>query len=345
MGKTDNRISWIDSAKGIGILLVVLGHTYGIPTWLYGLIYSFHMPLFFLLSGMTYRDPSDNLLNGIKHFAKRYLATYFILAFTNLSLHSFWLLLQKKLSTKLLAKYLCGIFYCYASMDWMPNCSPIWFLPCLFVAKVFFLFIGKIRSSKGQFMIILLCVGISSFWAELRLPRLPWNICSAFMAVAFLWLGKQQIRWMNDPLHNKAFKWLMCSCMAATVVLLKKIIENGVNVGMNGNKYGNLWIFGIGAIGLSNIVFIIAKMCLKTNRLFIFLGQSTLLFMGFNYFARSFSTEVYYLIPLVRNIPLAWGVSFTLTLITLIFIVALSKIFMHTKLLKKVINNEGLQND
>jgi fucose 4-O-acetylase-like acetyltransferase len=48
-----NRINWIDIAKGIGIFLVVLGHT-GIPVKLSYWIYSFHMPLFFFISGMCF---------------------------------------------------------------------------------------------------------------------------------------------------------------------------------------------------------------------------------------------------------------------------------------------------
>lgn len=60
------RISWVDYAKGIGILLVVLGHVIDglnpashantnssvILMKTYDLIYGFHMPLFFLLSGL-----------------------------------------------------------------------------------------------------------------------------------------------------------------------------------------------------------------------------------------------------------------------------------------------------
>lgn len=60
------RLPWLDSAKGLAILLVVLGHVWrgcdsaglftGMPEGLFqGLdtrIYAFHMPLFFLLSGV-----------------------------------------------------------------------------------------------------------------------------------------------------------------------------------------------------------------------------------------------------------------------------------------------------
>lgn len=67
------RLMWIDISKGVGIILVVVGHTSrGILTagisddaWLLPIIdaaiYAFHMPLFFILSGVTFgmRPPSS----------------------------------------------------------------------------------------------------------------------------------------------------------------------------------------------------------------------------------------------------------------------------------------------
>lgn len=57
------RIAWIDAAKGIGIVLVVIGHVEaGLAsahmmegpawTWFYYGLYTFHMPLFFVLAGL-----------------------------------------------------------------------------------------------------------------------------------------------------------------------------------------------------------------------------------------------------------------------------------------------------
>lgn len=45
-----NRNQWMDVAKGIAIILMVIGHT-SIPDYLSRFIYSFHMPLFFIASG------------------------------------------------------------------------------------------------------------------------------------------------------------------------------------------------------------------------------------------------------------------------------------------------------
>ena len=51
----DDRISWIDWAKVIGIVLVVYAH---IPSEIVPIIFLFHMPFFFIISGYLYKDRS-----------------------------------------------------------------------------------------------------------------------------------------------------------------------------------------------------------------------------------------------------------------------------------------------
>ena len=51
----NSRSNVIDVFKGLGILLVILGHAWGVPNILQKLIYSFHMPAFFILSGYFFR--------------------------------------------------------------------------------------------------------------------------------------------------------------------------------------------------------------------------------------------------------------------------------------------------
>jgi fucose 4-O-acetylase-like acetyltransferase len=81
MTKTE-RLDWIDSAKGIGIFLVVYGHVArglhaaGLPFELFEqidkAIYAFHMPLFFTLSGYFFVKSSKK---GINTYIKTKLAT------------------------------------------------------------------------------------------------------------------------------------------------------------------------------------------------------------------------------------------------------------------------------
>ena len=72
------RINWVDALKGFGIILVVIGHA-GCPNWLVRWIYIFHMPLFFLLSGLMAKE-SEYLRGGqwIKRKTRSLLWPYLI---------------------------------------------------------------------------------------------------------------------------------------------------------------------------------------------------------------------------------------------------------------------------
>ena len=72
------RLDWIDIAKGIAIILVIVGHTVPNPSPLRHAIFSFHMPVFFILAGYTFRPkPWRELLSGS---VSRLLVPYGILA-------------------------------------------------------------------------------------------------------------------------------------------------------------------------------------------------------------------------------------------------------------------------
>lgn len=130
------RISYIDMAKGIGIILVVFGHS-GFPTpvmnqW----ISSFHMPLFFLLSGMllSYTGAHEKPLSTtIKKKVRTILVPYLFFSV-------FSIIFSAILDRNTFAAYLPNallqtvVFY---------GISVLWFLPSLFFGETFFLFIRK----------------------------------------------------------------------------------------------------------------------------------------------------------------------------------------------------------
>lgn len=49
----NKRIEWINAAKGLGIFLVVLRHALPAKSIVATTLWTFHMPLFFVLSGLT----------------------------------------------------------------------------------------------------------------------------------------------------------------------------------------------------------------------------------------------------------------------------------------------------
>lgn len=73
------RFDWLDIAKGIAILLVIVGHTVNNPSLTRQVIFSFHMPLFFILAGYTFRvKPWGELL---KTSFMRLLVPYVLIVF------------------------------------------------------------------------------------------------------------------------------------------------------------------------------------------------------------------------------------------------------------------------
>lgn len=72
-GKVVKRDQTLDVLKGIGIILMVIGHS-GPPEYLANLIYTFHMPLFFIASGWFF---SEECLANSWHFAARKLKSIY----------------------------------------------------------------------------------------------------------------------------------------------------------------------------------------------------------------------------------------------------------------------------
>lgn len=88
------HIRWIDIAKGITILLVIVGHSIGITALgnvLRGCIFSFHMPLFFIMSALTYRCSSNTKEFRVRAYRsfKRLIVPALVLFVINAVFHYF----------------------------------------------------------------------------------------------------------------------------------------------------------------------------------------------------------------------------------------------------------------
>ena len=80
------RYSFIDVARGINIILVVLGHCmYSADIPLNKMIMSFHMPLFFFLSGIFAKRQNDISLAFLRRISlksRRLLISHVFLSLT-----------------------------------------------------------------------------------------------------------------------------------------------------------------------------------------------------------------------------------------------------------------------
>ncbi len=127
----NRRIAYIDIAKGLGILVIVLAHNdlAGHHPTLHKFIYAFHIPLFFFLSGMFFRPErafGETFKRRFNTLMKPYFFTIFIIylgeaAFSNMTFPVIWGRILKSM-------YATGYY-----IDWV----QLWFIPHLFAAALF----------------------------------------------------------------------------------------------------------------------------------------------------------------------------------------------------------------
>lgn len=127
MGK---RLAHIDLLKGIGIILVLLGHL-SINGIMHMLIYSFHIPLFFFCSGFFFKSRPilENLRKDMKTIIRPYIFFAFVLIITLI----------------LIPMHQTGVYMAVKSLYINPFDSQcyalyhtIWFLICMFFVREIF---------------------------------------------------------------------------------------------------------------------------------------------------------------------------------------------------------------
>jgi fucose 4-O-acetylase-like acetyltransferase len=180
------RFDWIDQARGLSIFLVVYGHNFPVTE---PYIYSFHVPLFFFISGMFHPKIVSAAVIGRR--AKMILIPYFIWA---LALYLFWLFLGRNYGQSVISNSspldnLIGVFYAQGGQDFMDWGIPMWFLPCIFMVFVFFSAIQKLGERWAMILAVFIAVAVGFCWAEFAGIHLPWSVDVALVSCGFYALG------------------------------------------------------------------------------------------------------------------------------------------------------------
>lgn len=127
----NKRISYFDLAKGIGIILVVLGHMENIDVGLRTWISSFHMPLFFMISGMLMaakREQEGNTVDVYIKKAKGILIPYMWFSIIYVPIDIMNLYIHHIDEHTFVQNILDSCTFA--------GISVMWFLPALFIAEI-----------------------------------------------------------------------------------------------------------------------------------------------------------------------------------------------------------------
>lgn len=178
-------LKWIDVLKGIGIIAVVAGHVF--DGFFSKFIFTFHMPLFFFVSGFLFKiryDEKIYFISKFKHFLIPYFSFLVLLYVPSACLQIYHAGFDSDEVLKAIARGLIG------GRDLAGLQGVFWFVTCLFIVQQLVNALAVRFSMRwiGGLMLVFL---VGAYANSILLPWLwlPWNANVVLMAAPLFYFG------------------------------------------------------------------------------------------------------------------------------------------------------------
>lgn len=282
----NKRIQFFDICKGILISFVVLGHIMPEKSSIHMWIYSWHMPAFFMISGM---------LMEYTEYDKRPLITRRGIIFEGLRkliipyfYYGMLLLLVRWMSTGFDS---ANLKWQLVDLGLFCGIGATWFLPCLFVAQVIYYLIkhclicnkNNLLKSFVLFVNAVLLFAIPCVLGKQSAIMLV--VLRAMIASVFCIIGASIVRWIFK-LRNMEFGIQVIIALVLVGVSIFVFIFTGMNTAsLNILNLGNPILYILNALVGCSMIFVICACLEKSNckwckKIFEFFGSETLIVMG-----------------------------------------------------------------
>lgn len=274
-----NRIGYIDMAKGLAIILVIVGHSSFVPHIAKMILYIFHIPLFFFLSGFTLNVRKYETFSG--YFLNKWKSL--VVPFFLLNIFVFLFQLFVMYPDQVLSFNILHFIKQLLISDRLHIYFQLWFLNVLFLAHVFSYFILKRGWNLGQWMIIILSLFVLVYLGQKIYEKeyyLIWNIDLVPVAMIFILLGV----WTKNNLHRleKYFSVYFLPVVGVLTVLIGRMnyrLSGNQIVDLYYQQIGNHFLFYLAAISGIWSVLIFFK-TLPESSIMKSIGQKTLIYYG-----------------------------------------------------------------
>lgn len=271
------RLGFIDVAKGIGIICVMLGHLGS--EMIDKVVFTFHMPLFFLISGYFLND-SVPILEFIKKKAKQLLIPYYVTGGSICILlvladivRGLWAEIPSDFFNMIIAVVFGS---CFDLTEQIHGIGAIWFLWALFWAVLIVRLFCKLKW-KGAVLISLLALFSHVSYSFFVLPL---SVQPGACAAIFVYLG-----WKLKEIDLKRYitnTWLML--FALGIFVLEVALEIRVDIAKNIYKMGIVSV--LGAVFICFFVLYVSNIIHSTmtmiNKGLCFLGKHSLIVLCFH---------------------------------------------------------------
>ncbi len=274
----ERRVTWVDTAKGIGIILVVIAHTSFDYTWAGKFINSFHIPLFFFLSGYFFAaDKYKNFRSLASKKSATLLRPYFVFA----ALSYLFFLARYYFGDPAyyqdlnVYRQFFGIFYSAGTREWMDFNLPLWYLTCFFIVECLYFAVSKVfRKKRHMAAFLTVCSALGYADGVFNPVKLPWGVDVALTAVVFYGCGHLFRSFIPYLLSQPVFtKWVL----AVSLLLMNLFLQpNTVNVNMKHHGY----YFDFYLFAFTGIAACILFSSLIRSKLLIYMGRNALIIMA-----------------------------------------------------------------
>lgn len=280
------RVKWIDITKFFGIFAIYLGHYQTNAGHAYGFVFSYHVALFFFLSGCM--NSYDNETNYGKYVWKKFksiMVPFWIFSFLSIVIYiidtngSLWDVAY--LVTRIARGNIRNEFVA----------SSLWFLSCLFVIELIF---KLLKYLKNKILIFMICLVL--FWVSNTLivpdpivfPHWWYNIDSAFYYIIYFAIGYVSypiILWLfkYDTNIKKYILWI--SGIASFVYSALLFLGESCIVDCLDNVLGSFAVIVSSCITIW-LNCLVAKL-LEDIQLFQVIGKETLYLCGNEYLIKT----------------------------------------------------------
>lgn len=310
----NQRIEHIDIARGIAIILVVLGHCcQSNDIALNRVILSFHMPLFFFLSGVFAKsETAKTLLGGVFLKAKKLLIPQVTLSVTIIILKgSIWISEGKSL------------------LDFnFLACFGFWFLPVLFLCSICYMAVSAIIDlHKTLFKVVTMIIAMSLSvililnHVDSEIIPVDWLIKST-VAVPFYFGGsffKERVLKVSN--EQRIYDNMLLILLLPIIVILSQI---NTPVMMYENEYGIMPLFFLTSVLGIMLVVELSKRLVNMPVLLEF-GKLSIAVYVWNFLIVGFSVRV------LNRILLIFGIDNETILTAATFSVSLIILYLLSK--------------
>lgn len=196
----------IDIAKGIAILLVVVGHSHCVTGLVHQIIYSFHMPLFFIFAGWFYKE--RGIAASMKKDFMRLIIPY--LVFGGICALKFSVTSAMRHDWQNMIDTFGGVLWATTGRSdeliWgdMPSTGIIWFLPALFWCKNIYNIISVKITKLHLRLPIAVIMSVIAIYLDRYVINIPFGILPGCGSMIYFAIGH-----LLNKTRIKNWQWLI----------------------------------------------------------------------------------------------------------------------------------------